>query len=715
MYPLLLLRKEIDEGHKTLIGGKASALWKMYSSGLRVPDFLVLTTAAYERFVDINGLRGRITLEFTRKSFDEMRWEEIWDTSLRIRNMFSRATMPPELGQLIISATKETFGNSALVVRSSAKGEDSANTSFAGLHASYVNIREANSLLEHVKLVWASLWSDAALMYRQELGLDIEQSSMAVIVQELVNGERSGIMFTASPQDPGEMIVEAVHGLNKGLVDGEVEPDRWTIERTSGNMKEHRAPPARDMAVLSDNKGTYLGPLSLNKRSFPPLSDDEVHEVCAMGFKIEQMFGSAQDIEWTIRADTLFLLQARPVTTFVDKDSNRQWYLSLTRSLSNLQQLKEQIEQELVPAMARTAEELEGSDLTALKDGELAAEIKNRQDIFNKWKGAYWEHFIPFAHGMRLFGQVYNDVIKPEDPYEFMELLKGVDLMSLRRNRELAELADMMKRSSSGYLEDVASEFNERFSSYLTRWGSGDDGTDVAGLKELLGHIGDIAAIPGRSGKTDVVLLESNFFNMFEGEEKKKAEELLELARASYRMRDDDNIYLDRIEGQLKRVLHEGLARLRTRGIDWEIEPKEIMAALVHEDHVPEKRGSEIPARDVRSRVHIRQIQGQPASKGIVSGMARVIRSQSDLFKMQKGEVLICDAIEPSMTFVVPLASGIVERRGGMLIHGAIIAREYGIPCVTGIPDVTGIIDTGDMITVDGYLGIIVIQRADVS
>ncbi len=715
MYPLLLLRKEIDEDHKALIGGKASALWKMYSSGLRVPDFLVLTTAAYERFVDSNGLRGRIALEFTRKSFDEMRWEEIWDTALRIRNMFSRATMPPELGQLLISGTKETFGTSALVVRSSAKGEDSANTSFAGLHASYVNIRGANSLLEHVKLVWASLWSDAALMYRQELDLDIEQSSMAVIVQELVNGERSGIMFTASPQDPGEMIVEAVHGLNKGLVDGEVEPDRWTIERTSGTMKEHRAPPARDIAVQSDNKGTHLAPLPEIKRSSPPLTDVEVHDVCALGLKVEQMFGCAQDIEWTIRADTLFLLQARPVTTFVDKDSNRQWYLSLTRSLSNLQQLKKQIEQELVPAMVRTAKELEGSDLAALKDGELAAEIENRQDIFNKWKGVYWEHFIPFAHGMRLFGQVYNDVIKPEDPYEFMELLKGEELMSLRRNRELAELADLMQSPSSGLPEDVANEFGERFGSYLTRWGTGDDEADVAGLKELLGHIGDIAAVPGRSGKTDVGLLESNFLDRFEGEEKTKAAELLELARTSYRMRDDDNIYLDRIEGQLKHALQEGLVRLRSKGIDWEIGPEEIMATLIDEAHVPKKRSSEIPAGEVRSRVHVRQVQGQPASKGIVSGMARVIRSRGDLFKMQKGEVLICDAIEPSMTFVVPLASGIVERRGGMLIHGAIIAREYGIPCVTGIPDATGIINTGDMITVDGYLGIIVIQKADAS
>jgi pyruvate,water dikinase len=61
------------------------------------------------------------------------------------------------------------------------------------------------------------------------------------------------------------------------------------------------------------------------------------------------------------------------------------------------------------------------------------------------------------------------------------------------------------------------------------------------------------------------------------------------------------------------------------------------------------------------------------------------------------------------MTFVVPISAGIVERRGGMLIHGAIIAREYGLPCVTGVPNATSSIHTGDEVTVDGYLGIVII------
>ena len=73
--------------------------------------------------------------------------------------------------------------------------------------------------------------------------------------------------------------------------------------------------------------------------------------------------------------------------------------------------------------------------------------------------------------------------------------------------------------------------------------------------------------------------------------------------------------------------------------------------------------------------------------------------------------MLVCDAVDPNMTFVVPLCSAIVERRGGMLIHGAIIAREYGIPCVTGVPEAVELIETGDILTVDGYQGIVIIEK----
>ena len=105
------------------------------------------------------------------------------------------------------------------------------------------------------------------------------------------------------------------------------------------------------------------------------------------------------------------------------------------------------------------------------------------------------------------------------------------------------------------------------------------------------------------------------------------------------------------------------------------------------------------------------QIGGEPAGRGIAIGTAKIVEGQKDLEKFSAGQALVCDSIEPEINFIVPLAVAIVERRGGMLVHGAISAREYGIPCVNGIPNSNTIISNGDIVTVDGYLGVVRIER----
>jgi pyruvate,water dikinase len=204
--------------------------------------------------------------------------------------------------------------------------------------------------------------------------------------------------------------------------------------------------------------------------------------------------------------------------------------------------------------------------------------------------------------------------------------------------------------------------------------------------------------------------LTSRFLSGFKGRERDFTAELLDLGRASYRLRDDDNIYLGRIEREVVVAIEEGRRRIEKRlqmKVDAE-DPAEILNALKNSNYIPKKRSSSEP-RKLSSGLKARQIIGQPAGPGIAKGKARVILSPSDLFAFESGEILVCDAIEPNMTFVVPLSSGIVERRGGMLIHGAIIAREYGLPCVTGVPEATSQIRTGDLVTVDGFLGIVII------
>ena len=108
-----------------------------------------------------------------------------------------------------------------------------------------------------------------------------------------------------------------------------------------------------------------------------------------------------------------------------------------------------------------------------------------------------------------------------------------------------------------------------------------------------------------------------------------------------------------------------------------------------------------------------RQLVGQPASPGAATGPVRCVHGRDDLGRFRQGEVLVCDAIQPTMTHLVPLASAIVERRGGMLIHGAIIARELGIPCVNGVRDAAEILKNGDLVTVDGNLGIVTVGAAE--
>jgi pyruvate,water dikinase len=183
--------------------------------------------------------------------------------------------------------------------------------------------------------------------------------------------------------------------------------------------------------------------------------------------------------------------------------------------------------------------------------------------------------------------------------------------------------------------------------------------------------------------------------------------------------RFDSNLLVARVESQLLRVLHVAGARLKAAGrlnADAEVGADAvapICAALRERAETPLFLPAVKPA-DPHPTLRAsgetpRQLVGQPAARGLASGSVRVIRGPQDLGGFRAGEVLVCDAIQPMMTHLVPLAAAVVERRGGMLIHGAIIARELGIPCVNGVAHVVDLLQHGDCVTVDGYLGIVTI------
>lgn len=712
---------DIRPRDRRLVGGKAFSLAVLAQSGLKVPLTLVVTTRAYQDFTAATGLKGRILLELRRKNFADLRWEEIWDISLRIRHMFLTTPLPADLAATLRSGLAPQLPDRC-VVRSSAPGEDSRQASFAGLHASFVNVVGLDAVLDHIKLVWASLWSDAALLYRRELGLNVQKSAMAVVVQEIVAGDKSGVVFGVSPQDDSQAVIEAVYGLNQGLVDGAVEPDRWLVDRETGAITGFQPAP-RQSCLAPGEEGVRLAPLSPEQSRTPPLSEAEVDRVFQMVRKSEGLFGAPQDMEWTFAAEELIALQSRPITRRSKKTEGdqRPWYLSLRRSFDNLKALRRKVEDVLIPAMEEDAARLAAVPLESLSDARLREEISRRADLYRRWEKVYWDEFIPLAHGIRLFGMVYNDAVKPADAYEFLDLLGAADLLSLKRNRLLEAMAarvreqpDLLAELQTGRVRDEA--FQTSLSTFTREFGDLACGALACpqgpeSLVSLLREMASRPAKPERQAEGAITDRQAAFLSRFTGDKRAEMAEFLDLARASYRLRDDDNVHLGRIRAQFLKAVAASRHRSRP-AVPGRGEPpglsRKVLTLLkeLEEGSHPQPAG---PAPTGFGRPRARQLVGQPASPGLAQGPARIIGETSDLFGFQSGDVLVCDALDPGMTFVVPLAAGIVERRGGMLIHGSIIAREYGIPCVTGVPRATSRIPPGEKVTVDGYLGIVIV------
>ena len=336
-----------DSAHA--IGNKALSLARLTGHNFPVPDGFCLPVHVYKSFLDQTGLESFINMELRRKDFKKMRWEEVWDTSLRIRNHFLTRPWPEKLrSDLIADLENGPCLWRFAAVRSSAPGEDSANFSFAGLHESRIMVSGVEAILNSIRIVWASLWSDGALLYRQELGLDPSESSMAILFQKMVLGDFSGILFTQGPHDLNHMIIESVWGLNQSLVDGSLEPDRVEVNR---NRVNHR------LALQLDGQNVSLMPLTTDKVGQSPLKPEFCNQLYELAKKVEDFFRCPVDVEWTVQNNKLFLLQARPITSknLSDPEDERPWYLSLHRSLENLENLRFDIEHHVLPGMEKDA------------------------------------------------------------------------------------------------------------------------------------------------------------------------------------------------------------------------------------------------------------------------------------------------------------------------------------------------------------------------
>jgi pyruvate,water dikinase len=308
--------REIGRDAVDVAGGKGANLGELTSRGIPVPPGFVITAGAYSRFLRESGIEE--ALRAVLSGYDDDTAAS--NAASAARELISDASMPGSIQAGILGAYSE-LGGGLVAVRSSATAEDLAEASFAGQQSTYLNIEGEQAVLRAVQDCWASLFEDRAVVYRRQIGFDDSAVRIAVVVQAMVQADRSGIMFTVNPVtgDRDGMIIEAIMGLGEAAVSGTVTPDMYLLDKASREIQQREIAEQEKQLVRATSPGTgeeanAWVAIPRDVGSQQKLSDEQILSLANLGLRIEEHYGSPQDIEWASIQGQFFILQARPVT-----------------------------------------------------------------------------------------------------------------------------------------------------------------------------------------------------------------------------------------------------------------------------------------------------------------------------------------------------------------------------------------------------------------
>jgi pyruvate,water dikinase len=296
------------------VGGKAFNLFKLRGFGFPVPDWLVLSSRVFDQLITDR----EAVVESILSEIDHSNAESYERASSQIGDLILSIDLTREFEIDLLDHLSDTLDNgSYFSVRSSATGEDSSTNSFAGQMDSFLYVRQEN-IFEAIKKVWASAYSARSLAYRHSRNVSLSDISAAVIIQNMLRPETSGVLFTRDPETLAHQChISAAYGLGEGVVSDRVVSDIYTLDWSSSEINKNVA--EKDLIVILDQNrrtGTCTEALPTDLRKKQVLTDDHIHELCDTGIRIERSFTVPQDIEWAYDRDgNLFILQSRPITT----------------------------------------------------------------------------------------------------------------------------------------------------------------------------------------------------------------------------------------------------------------------------------------------------------------------------------------------------------------------------------------------------------------
>ncbi|MGQ4555795.1 phosphoenolpyruvate synthase [Halobellus sp. GM3] len=303
------------------VGGKAASLGELTAAGLPVPSGFVVTAATYREFIEDAGIDEEL---FAVVDVDHEDTEALREAHERAHELIMETPVPEDVRAGILSAYGDLGdGERFVAVRSSATAEDLPDASFAGQQETFLNV-QGDALVDRVKECWASLFSQRAIYYRNRQGFPHEEVDIAVVVQEMVDAEKSGVLFTSHPStgEP-QIIIEAAWGLGEAVVSGTVSPDNYVINRETAEVETITVADKKVMMLKDEETGeTVEREVPDDKRSARVLSEAEIEALVELGTRVEEHYGTPQDVEWAILDGEVYMLQSRPITTISEDASS---------------------------------------------------------------------------------------------------------------------------------------------------------------------------------------------------------------------------------------------------------------------------------------------------------------------------------------------------------------------------------------------------------
>ncbi|OYR40119.1 phosphoenolpyruvate synthase [Halorubrum sp. Eb13] len=318
----VLWLEDVDADDVGTVGGKAASLGELIGAGLPVPPGFAVTAGTYRTFIEEAGIDEEL---FSAVDVDPEDSAALRAAEERAEELILDTPFPEEVREEILERYRSMGGEEEafVAVRSSATAEDLPDSSFAGQQETFLNVRE-DDLLRRVKECWASLFTQRAIYYRQQRGFPHADVDIAVVVQRMVDAEKSGVMFTSHPStgDP-QITIEAAWGLGEAVVSGTVSPDNYVYDRERGAVDQVTVADKKvEMVKDAETGETVQLDVDEERRTARVLSDAEIGDLVALGERVEDHYGTPQDVEWAIRDGEIYMLQSRPITTIQEDESD---------------------------------------------------------------------------------------------------------------------------------------------------------------------------------------------------------------------------------------------------------------------------------------------------------------------------------------------------------------------------------------------------------